>query len=347
MSDNVNPLYVARFFFAYSSDPRIAWEEEQQRARIMDDQRVSILAGVGNLSLIRNPLRRPPDYQGESFSNPSPVKSLVEYPHCRPANDFPDHPTSGYPSADYSSPGHPILGHPTLDFPAYDHGHAPAYVYATAAYAASTTPVDPAIPASPNYSPPVYHYIRPVIKADAEEIAHIINYHGAISPFNPEFEPLEPRHIRNIIENSKLRKLPFVVLVKPLDSSQTSQKPPKTQICGISYVDVFEEKITERSCGNLRVYIRPGMTRQGYGSLLVDCILSICDEYYRRRYQFEWRPVGDVQLQVQRLRELICIIPYPAQLELNYWFIWQWLRNTFGFMKHSEARQDRAKYGYE
>jgi hypothetical protein len=203
------------------------------------------------------------------------------------------------------------------------------------------------VPAAPAHPPPVRPYIRPVIKADAEEIAEIINYHNSSSPFDPEYEAIEPKHVCNFIKTCKLRQLPFLALVKPPDPSQTSQGPPKSQVCGISYVDLFGEDTRERSHGDLQVYIRPGMTRYGYGTLLMDCILSLCDEHYRRRTQFEWRPVGDVQLQVTRLKELVCDISYPAQLEMKYMFIWQWLKNTFGFKTLGEMRQDRAKYGYE
>lgn len=324
----------------------------------MDIQRISIQAGLGNLSLIRNPLRRPPGYQGETSSGPPPAMSLLQYPRRVPANAFPNRLPPGYPPPGYPTPSHHISGHPfpghpipglaipgqpTLGhssvLPAHGHGHGHGNAPASAASA------DPAPP--PTRLPPVRPYIRPAIEEDAMEVAQIINYYKGMFPFDPEFEPMEPKHVRNFIEACKLRKLPFVVLVKPLGPSQTSQEPPKSQICGICYVDLFEEEITDRSDGDLRVYIRPGMTRHGYGTLLVDCILSICDEYYRRKFQFEWRPVGDVQLQVLRLRELACVIPYPAQLELNYWFVWQWLKNTFGFLKLGEVKQDRAKYGYE
>jgi L-amino acid N-acyltransferase YncA len=208
---------------------------------------------------------------------------------------------------------------------------------------ANTAPV-PAAPAQPL---PARPYIRPVIKEDAEEILEIINYYNSSSPFEPEYEAMEPEDVYTFIKKCKLRQLPFLALVKPPDPSQTAQGPPKSQICGIAYVDLFEEGLTERAHGDLRVYTRPGMTRRGYGTLLMDCLLSLCDDHYRRRTQFEWRPVGDVQLQVRRLKELVCAITYPAQLEMKYLFTWQWMKNTFGFKKMGETRQDRAKYGYE
>jgi hypothetical protein len=159
---------------------------------------------------------------------------------------------------------------------------------------------------------------------------------------------MEPDHICNFIETCKMRKLPFLVLVKPPDPSQTSQESRKAQICGLTYIDFLkDEEANENVLGDLRVYVRPGMTRCGYGTLLIDCILSISDVHYRRRFQFEWRPVGNVQLQVQRLKQLVCAIAYPAQLERNYLFIKQWLKNTFCFLDFGEVRQDRAKYGYE
>lgn len=352
----------------------------------MEVQRVSIQAGLGNLSLIMNPLHRPPGFQVVPISDPPPM-SAVQYPRRGPAVAFPNRPPPGYPPPGYPPPGyhppsyptprHHTPGHPTPGHPTPGHAHAvttpaptmtvPATPAPTApTYAAPTYPTSPypppaptvtasaisaapapAIPAAPARPPPIRPYIRPVIKEDAEEVAEIINYYNASSPFDPEYEAIEPEHVLNFIETCKRRKLPFLGLVKPSDSSQTSQGPPKSQICGISYVDVFGEDIIERSHGDLRVYIRPGMTRHGYGTLLMDHILSVCDKHYRRRFQTEWRPVGDVQLDVSRLKELVCDIHYPAQLEMKYMFIWQWLKNTFGFKFFGEMRQDRAKYGYK
>lgn len=201
---------------------------------------------------------------------------------------------------------------------------------------------------SPSPSPPTRPYIRPAVREDAEDIVQIINWHTSAShPHDPDLELLEAEHVCNFIETSHYRRLPFLVIVQPPDLSQISGVIPKSQVCGLAYIDVFDDIATEDSIGDLRVYVPPPMMRCGFGTVLVDCILAICDEHYRRRCNVEWRPIGKVQLDVLRLRQLMCAISYPAQVEHNYAFTWHWLKTRFGFNDFGEIRQDRAKNGHE
>lgn len=202
--------------------------------------------------------------------------------------------------------------------------------------------------ARPRRPPPPRPCIRPAVVEDAEEISRILDWHCVASPWDPEAEVMIPEYVCNFLETCKLRRLPFLVLVMPPDLSQTSEDPPKPQICGLTYIDAFDEIVTEDSLGDLRVYICPKWTRHGFGTALVDCILAICDIHYNRRVHMEWRSVPSVDLSnVLRLEQVMCAIAYPAQVEKNFEFIWHWLKKRFGFQLFGEVRQDRAKYGYE
>lgn len=208
--------------------------------------------------------------------------------------------------------------------------------------------LDPGPQAIHSHPPSTGPYVRPAALEDAEEIVQIINWHTtALNPFDPDLELLEAEQVGNFIETSRYRRLPFLVIVQPPDLSQISAVPPRPQIGGLAYIDAFDEIVTEDSIGDLRVYIHPAMMRRGFGTMLVDCILTLCDQYHHRRCNIEWRPIGEVQQDVLRMTQLMCAISYPAQLENRYAFTWHWLKNRFGFEDFGEMRQDRAKYGYE
>lgn len=190
-------------------------------------------------------------------------------------------------------------------------------------------------------------YIRPAVAKDAEEIAQLINWYSTTSPLDPEHSELNAEDIHDFLKTCKVRKLPFLVLICPPEMTQKMMGPPTFKIFGVAYIDVLNGMATENSVGDLHIYVRPGYTKKGFGSMLVDCILSICDEYYRRRYAFEWRPLGPVELHVLRLKQLMCNISYPARLEDKYSWTQQWLKDRFGFKDFGQIRQDRAKNGHE
>ncbi|KAJ5359324.1 uncharacterized protein N7496_011737 [Penicillium cataractarum] len=211
-----------------------------------------------------------------------------------------------------------------------------------------TMELDPGPQAIRSPPPSAGPYVRPAVLEDAEEIVQIINWHmTAINSFDPDLELLEAENVGYFIETSHFRRLPFLVIVQQPDTSQISSVPPRPQIGGVAYIDAFDEIVTQDSIGDLRVYIHPQMMHRGYGTLLVDAILTLCDEHHRRRCNVEWRPIGEVQQETLRLTQLMCVISYPAQLEDRYAFTWHWLKNRFGFEDFGESRQDRAKNGYE
>ena len=199
----------------------------------------------------------------------------------------------------------------------------------------------------PTIPPPGGPYIRPAVAKDAEEIAQLINWYSTTSPLDPEHSELNAEDIHDFLKTCKVRKLPFLVLICPPEMTQKMMGPPTFKIFGVAYIDVLNGMATENSVGDLHIYVRPGYTKKGFGSMLVDCILSICDEYYRRRYAFEWRPLGPVELHVLRLKQLMCNISYPARLEDKYSWTQQWLKDRFGFKDFGQIRQDRAKNGHE
>jgi hypothetical protein len=117
---------------------------------------------------------------------------------------------------------------------------------------------------SPQESPPppphTRPYVRPAVREDAEEIVQIISWHTSASyPYDPDLELLEAEHVSNFIETSHYRRLPFVVIVQPPNLSHISGASPRPRICGLAYIDAFDEIVTENSIGDLRVYVAPPM----------------------------------------------------------------------------------------
>lgn len=310
---NMNPLRWPSMPVDHSYLARLEWELAHQRIPAMSPRLSDVEARPEGLTLGMNPMEQYARPQGRpSFPHQEVLarsSRLAAVEACK----------SGLiPGPQDAGP----QGRPSLPVPAYPQ-------------------------ARPSLPPPGGPYIRPAVIEDAEEIVQIINWYSTISPVDTEPEVLEPEHVHNFLETCKARRLPCLVLICPPEMTQSMLGRPLFKIFGVAYIDAFDEVVTEDSIGDMRVYVRQGWTRYGFGTMLVDCILSICDEYYRRRFVYEWRPLGHVELHVLRLRRLMCAIAYPAQLEGNYAWTWHWLKNRFSFMDFGELRQDRAKYGYE
>ena len=186
--------------------------------------------------------------------------------------------------------------------------------------------------AGPQRSPSLPHQgvtEEPRIRATEAFLLGIVNWYSTMSPLDPERSELKNAgEIHDFLETCKARKLPFLVLVCPPEMTQMRMGPPTFKIFGVAFIDVLYGVVaTENSIGDLHVYVRPGYTKKGFGSMLVDCILSICDEYYRHRYSYEWRPLGPVELHVLRLKLLVCNLYYTARLEGKYFRTQQWLKD--------------------
>ncbi|KAJ5167284.1 uncharacterized protein N7482_006065 [Penicillium canariense] len=199
-------------------------------------------------------------------------------------------------------------------------------------------------------SEPTNPHLRPAIPEDAQEIANILNWYAVNSPLSPDTETQEERQIKALIKICRKRNLPFLVMVHPARPSLELPGTPQAKICGIAYIDLFGSSGADQYIGELRVYVTREEKRDNFGTVLIDRILSMCDQGYSRKFEVEWKPKRAEDLwetPMLRMTQLICTIAYPAKLDMKYGWIKKWLQDQFGFEQWGMLKRARVKCGHQ
>lgn len=185
-------------------------------------------------------------------------------------------------------------------------------------------------------------YLRPVEFHDSPELVRLVNWYMENSPVSPETQPISEADARDMVQDARNTRLPFIVAVqrtpKGSDAAET--------VLGYAFLKSYTDFVSANCCTlEMRVYVDHKHKKLHIGRSLIDRLLAMRDIMHSASAAHVFEASGhNFTPEGPSFATVICPIAYPPGKAANYAWIKEWLIREFRFREQGLINGGRFKF---